>query len=424
MSNETLPQPYQWTFRRVIWATLLIVFVGLSFWVIYRSSQAIFILFIAILFGTVIRPAVNWLYSRGISRTAGAIFIYLLLFVLLIVFLLLLFPLIADQSEKIFILVPIYYQRIREWFMGASDPLISQLGRLLPVYLSIPMLARETGQDVLNSAAREFSDVTFIAKVIITAMVTPLLAFYWTLYGPRAIQSLLLIFSTNQRERVRELIAAMESKISSYVVGQSILCLVIGILALIAYVIIGLPNALTLAIVAGLLEAIPVIGPFLGAVPAAIIALTLGPTQLLWVIVATVVIQQIENSFLVPRVMKKTVGVNPFVTLLALFAFSSLLGIPGALMAIPIAAMLQLLLDYFVFEPNSAEADISTGRDYASRLRYEAQDLMQDLRKHVRLKRGGSDSKVKQIDQVLDEIEAITTDLDALLAQVSTKGEA
>ena len=74
--------------------------------------------------------------------------------------------------------------------------------------------------------------------------------------------------------------------------------------------------------------------------------------------------------------MRKAVGVNPFVSLLALFAFSSLFGIAGALMAIPIAAIIQLLLDRFLFHPTVMEAEVSTGRDYASRLRYEAQDLI------------------------------------------------
>jgi hypothetical protein len=120
--------------------------------------------------------------------------------------------------------------------------------------------------------------------------------------------------------------------------------------------------------------------------------------------------------------MRKAVGVNPFVSLLAIFAFSSLFGLAGALMAIPMAAILQLLLDRFVFHPAVMEPEISTGRDYASRLRYEAQDLAQDLRKQARLKKWGSDLRIKQIDQVMDEIEALTTDLDALLAQVNTSG--
>ena len=164
------------------------------------------------------------------------------------------------------------------------------------------------------------------------------------------------------------------------------------------------------------------VGPLLGAIPAALVALSIAPSKLVWVVVATLVIQQVENSLLVPRVMRKSVGVNPFVSLLALFAFSSLLGIAGALMAIPIAAIIQLLLDRYIFGPGAVEPEVSAGRDYASRLRYDAQDLAQDLRKQARLKKGGSDLRVKQIDQVMDEIEAITTDLDSLLAQVKTPG--
>ena len=133
--------------------------------------------------------------------------------------------------------------------------------------------------------------------------------------------------------------------------------------------------------------------------------------------------QQVENIILIPRVMNKSVGVNPFVGLLAIFAFSSLFGIPGALMAIPIAAILQLLLDRFVFHPAAMEPEVSTGRDFSSRLRYEAQALAQDLRKQARLKKGCSARRVRQVDQVMDEIEAITTDLDALLAQDHTSGE-
>jgi len=96
--------------------------------------------------------------------------------------------------------------------------------------------------------------------------------------------------------------------------------------------------------------------------------------------------------------------------------------LPGALMAIPMAAIIQLLLERFVFHPAAMEPSITAGRDLASRLRYEAQALVQDLRKQARLKKTGSDLRIKQLDQMMDEIETLTTDLDALLAQVHTSG--
>ena len=423
MTFHPPPQKYNWTFRQVVWATLVLVFVALGFWLLYRFNQVVFMLFIAIVLGTVIRPIVTWLHRRGLPRMAGLIFVYILMLTLLISFVLLLVPLIIKQGTVIAAAVPGYYQSLREWMINYPNQLIVRLGTFLPA--TLPTLApvlQQTGPQVLATAEQALGYVSMTAKTIFTAIVILVLAFYWTLDGPRTIQSLLLLVPQDQRESINILISAMETKVSSFIAGQGVLCLIIGILALVAYLLIGLPNALVLALIAGIMEAIPMIGPLLGAAAAGLVALSIAPVKLVWVILATVIIQQLENNLLVPRVMRKAVGVNPFVTLLAFFAFSSFFGIAGALMAIPMAAIIQLLLDRFVFRTAVLESEVSSGRDYASRLRYEAQNLAQDLRKQARLKKGGSALRIQQIDQVLDEIETITTDLDALLAQVHTSG--
>jgi predicted PurR-regulated permease PerM len=422
MAPHPPSQPYPWTIRRIMWATLVLVFVALSFWLLYRFNQVIFILFIAIVMGTVIRPVVTWLHRRGLPRIAGVILVYFLLLTIIIGFALLLFPLIVEQGTTIAAAIPGYYQNLREWMVNDPNQLIGRLSEFLPATLPGLEPVQQTGQQMLASAGQALGYVTSTAKAIFIATAILLLAFHWTLDGPRAIRSLLLLLPKDQRESSSELILAMETKVGAYIAGQGLLCLVIGALALVAYLLIGLPNAFVLALVAGVLEAVPMIGPLLGAIPAVMVALSIAPIKLIWVIVATVIIQQLENSLLVPRVMRKAVGVNPFVSLLAIFAFSSLFGIAGALMAIPITAIIQLLLDRFVFHPGRMESQVSAGRDYASRLRYEAQDLAQDLRKQARLKKEGSNRGVTQTDQVMDEIEAITTDLDSLLAQVNTSG--
>jgi predicted PurR-regulated permease PerM len=412
-------QPYDWSFRRVVWATLVLISVLLGFWLLYRFNQVIFNLFIAIVIGTVIRPAVTWLYQRGLPRMAGVILVYLLLLLLLTGFLLLLFPLISEQSTTIAAAMPDYYQNLRGWLVNNPNQFLVGLSEFLPATLPNLKPVQQTGQELMASAGQVAGYLRSLAKVIFLAIVILVLAFYWTLDGPRIIQSFLLLLPQGQRESIRDLFSAMESKVGFYIVGQGILCLVIGIMALLAYSLIGLPNALVLALIAGVLEAVPMIGPLLGAIPAGLVALSIAPDKLIWVIVATVIIQQLENSLLVPRVMSKAVGVNPFVTLLALFAFSSLFGLAGALMAIPMAAMIQLALNHFVFQTATVEMEVSEGRDYASRLRYEAQDLIQDLRKQARLKKRGSDLTVKQLEQVMDEIETITTNLDGLLARTN-----
>ena len=413
-----------WTFWRVVWATLVLAVVGLSFWLLYRFHQVLFILFIAIIMGTVLRPSVSWLQRRGIPGVPSVILVYLLLLALLIGFALLLVPVIVEQTTTITAAVPDSYQNLRDWIVSHPNPLITQLSSFLPATLSLLDPGQSTGQEVLDTAGQALGYLGSASKGIFTGAAILLLAFYWTLDGPRTIRSLLLLAPISQRESGRELITAMETKVGAYVAGQSLLCLIVGLLALIAYLTIGLPYALVLALVAGVMEAVPLVGPLLGAVPAALVALTLGPDKLGWVVVATIVIQQIENSLLVPRVMRKAVGVNPFVSLLALFAFSSLLGIPGALMAIPMAAIIQLLLNRFVFDRGALEPELSSGRDLGSRLRYEAQDLAQDLRRQARLTKAGSDHTIRQTDWVMDEIETLATDLDMLLAETNGTGVA
>ena len=424
MSLNKSSDSYDWTFPRVVWATLVFVSVILGFWLLYRFNQVVFILFIAIVMGTVLRPVVTWLHQRGLSRTISMLLVYLVLGSLFVGFVLLLFPLIVEQSTTIAAAVPGYYHSLRTWAVNYPNQFIVSLSKFLPVTLPtlIPSAVQQTGQEVVASAGQALSYISQAARAGFIAIVILVLVFYWTLDGPRIIQSFLLLVPQDQRESISELLSSMETKVGSYIAGQGLLCLIIGMLSLVAYLIVGLPNALVLALLAGVLEALPMIGPLLGAIPAALVALSIGPDKLIWIIVTTIIIQQLENSLLVPRVMGKAVGVNPFVTLLAIFAFSSLFGIAGALMAIPMAAIIQLLLERFVFHQTAPEPEVAIGRDYASRLRYETQDLAQDLRKQARLKKGGSTLKVKQIDQVMDEIEAITTDLDTLLAQVHISG--
>src|SRR5258706_13601763 len=115
MTLNISSEPHNWTFQRVVGATLVLISILLGFWLLYRFNQVVFILFIAIVIGTVIRPAVAWLHQRGLSRTMGIMLVYLVLLILFIGFALLLFPLIVEQAATIAAALPGYYQSLREW---------------------------------------------------------------------------------------------------------------------------------------------------------------------------------------------------------------------------------------------------------------------------------------------------------------------
>jgi len=151
----------------------------------------------------------------------------------------------------------------------------------------------------------------------------------------------------------------------------------------------------------------------LGAVPAVLIALSVSPAKAIYVVAASLVIQELENHLLVPRVMKRSVGVNSMVTLLALLAFTPLLGLMGAILAIPMAAIVQLFINRFVLTPLQTEIQPTNGRDQLSRLRYEAQELTLDVRKQMR----ENDHIDGSEQEVVDSLESIALELDQLLSQ-------
>jgi predicted PurR-regulated permease PerM len=213
----------------------------------------------------------------------------------------------------------------------------------------------------------------------------------------------------------------MGGTIGSYFRGQAILCVLVGILSLLGYWLIGLPYALGLALVMAIFEAVPMIGPTLGAIPAILVAFSTTPEQVLWVLGVVMVIQVLENNLLVPRVMNQSVGVNPIVSILSIAAFGSLFGLGGAILAIPLAAMLQIVFTRLFFRLPSADELVvvaqpagRTERNVASKIRLQAQELVVDVRKSLR----SDDSAVEpEIEKIQDNLEAIALELDSLLSR-------
>src|SRR4030067_1916413 len=154
MALQPTSQLDQWTFRRGLGAILVLVFVALSFWLLYRFNQVVFILFIAIVIGTVIRPVVTWLHRRGLPRMAGVILVYFMLLGLLIGFVLVLFPLVVEQSTTIATAVPGYYQSLREWMVNYPNQSIVRLSRFLPATLPGLQPIQQTAQQMLASAGQ------------------------------------------------------------------------------------------------------------------------------------------------------------------------------------------------------------------------------------------------------------------------------
>jgi predicted PurR-regulated permease PerM len=427
--NVASPWVQEWSPRRVILATITIAFVLLVFFLLYRFWAVLFIFAFAILVGTALRPAVDWLSARKIPRLHSQILVYILLLALIVGFILLALPLILEQVTLVSSQVSDIYGQVRAVLVQSPSDILQSLGFRLPTQFEVEDLVQNPAPGTagpqeppasMDTVSEAFQYSGLIIRGLFTVIAIFLMSFYWMLEGDRAVRSFALLAPANHREDLRNIIQAIELKLGAFLLGQLILCLAIGILQLIAYLIIGLPNALVLAIFAGVMEAVPTIGPILGAIPAILVAATIEPGKVIWVLVATVIIQQIENNLLVPRVMDKSVGVRPLVTLLALAGLSSVFGLAGAVLAIPIAAIVRLLINRFVVQPDETAQIEFPGRDRLSYLRYQAQEIAQDSRKLVRYKDGDTGITGDPLEEAIEEL---ANDLDRLLSQANYQEE-
>lgn len=404
-----------WTGQRVVLTTLGALLVVLGFWLVFRFYSVAFILFAALVLGTVIRPAVDWLHRRGIRREVGVILVYLALLALLVGFILLLAPLLVEQTTAIIVKLPAYYQGLQASLARSPSALLQRLAWQLPAEPTLGLPGGMGEGLSLGAIGQTLGYVGALWRMLFIGTAILVLAFYWTLNGQRMIHTGMLHFPVEHREGWHRLISEMETKVGAYVRGISILSLVVGVMATIAYLLIGLPSALVLGLLAGIFEAVPVIGPFLGAVPPVLLALSVAPEKAIWVVIATIVIQQLEGQLLVPRVMDKAVGVSPIVTILAILAFSAQFGLAGALLAIPMAALIQILLNAVVVKHESADHDQPASRDQVGALQYQAHELIQDVRSQMRYK--PQDASDEENDEIEDLIEVAALRLDEALAQ-------
>lgn len=419
-----------WTPRRIALATLIALGVGLLFFILYRFYMVVFIFFVALTLQLAMKPIVTWMRKRGLPPTVAVALVYILFLVLCVFFIWIAVPLLVEQVRSVTQQLPDYYTNFRRWLLDSDTRFVRAFSIALPPdpsFLSSTMSAAgtEVSEDeaILNAMVSTWEAVKTTSHAIFIFISVLMLSYYWMLEGDTITRRGLMLVSPQRREEIRTILAEIEAKIGSYFRGQAILCLVVGGLSTIAYFVIGLPYALGLGIFMGVMEAIPMLGPILGAIPALLIALTMTPEKIYWVVGVIYLIQFLENNLLVPKIMDQSVGVHAIVTILAIAAFGILFGLGGAILAIPLAAILQILFNRFVLEvPTGDEnsnrlATTVVDRGEIGALRVEAQDLSNDLRKSVR-KAPETRNLNEEFADVEDMLEAIVDDLDGLLSQV------
>lgn len=335
---EPAPQPSRPGLTPV--SLFLVLLLG---YVIIRAQLVLVLVILAILFATVIERPVTELAKRHVPRGLAILMMYALIIGGIVLGSILASPLISSEAEDFREAGPTQVRELRnDWRVSdngiLAGPGVNLLDRVL------------TEIDNPSSPDEEVTVgiVTGVGGGLLGALTVFVIAFYYLTEKAFLRQLVLGQIRLESRERVTRTWDAVEAQLGRWLRGQFTLCLIIGTLSLIGYGSMGVQFWPLLGLWAGITEIIPIVGPWIGGAPAVIIAMTQGWDKAIMVTIFVVILQFLENSVLVPRVMRGAVGLSPLTVFVAILAGTQMLGIIGALLAIPVAAAVQVILSEYL----------------------------------------------------------------------------
>jgi predicted PurR-regulated permease PerM len=317
---------------------LIVAAVVLSLALLWAARAVVLLVFIAAVLAAGIAPVVRrvrllWRYQfrRKLSRGPAVMIVYL--------------PFLALVVTVGVLIVPRFIADTRE--LGQQLPMLIEQNILMPLERFVPLGAvrAELREGIELPRSQVFAFMRNAATAIASAFAVLFMVAYMLIDAERLRNLVLLVYPPEERGRRRRTLRHIASRMSSWLSGQLLLCGIIGAATFIALAALGVPYALPLAIIAAVGEMIPVIGPTVGAVPALAIALLHSRWQFWAVLIFMVVLQKAENLFIVPRVMARKVSISPLAIFIAFMIGASVLGVVGAILAVPVAAIAQVAFD-------------------------------------------------------------------------------
>jgi predicted PurR-regulated permease PerM len=319
------PQKIEISQKTIVFTVGFLLFL----WFLYQIRSIIVLLFISFILMTAVHPLVKLARKVKIPVLAVMLIVYIGIIALLSTVVASLAPAVVSQTRGLSQALPTYLHSLEDVLNTQFDP--SLVGSYLN---SIPT-------NILKLAAGAASNILNILAVFF-------IGYYLVVERPHLHRYLMRFFPERDAEaRAESLIHAVEHRVGGWVTGELTLMLVIGLMTYVGLILLGIPYALPLAILAGLLEAVPNIGPTISAIPAILIGLTISPLVAIGAFAMSILIQQLENNLIVPKIMQSATGTKPLVTILVLLIGVTLGGVVGAILAMPIFLAIQTVMSEF-----------------------------------------------------------------------------
>lgn len=314
------------SYKTIIFTTAFLAGV----WFLIQIRDIIILVFLSLLLLAAFLKPVEWLTNHRIPRILAIIIVYLVL--------------IALISFAIGIIVPPLVSQTSD-LISKFPQIISTINDFL-IFNKIPV--QDLSRTLSGQIQQVISNVFSISRAILSSIFLVLTLFVFTFYllleWKKVIKLISSPFSGRQEKLISNIISKVENGLGHWVRGQLSLSIIVGLLTFIGLTLLGVPFALPLALVAGILEIVPIIGPIVSAIPAVLVALTVSPVLALAVIALFFIVQQLENHLIVPFVMSKVVGLQPPVVIISLLIGAKLAGIGGAFLAVPVVVVGKIIL--------------------------------------------------------------------------------
>ena len=329
--------------KLILWTIAMTALAVIVLWAAYQVRNVLLLIYVSGLLAIGFSPIVRLIErqkllpigTRRFPRWLAILVLYVFIIGTLTAIGFMIFPPLVRQSQQLWSEIPAMFERAQQWLLDKG-------------LLSEHLTWREAVEraDVSRGGERAvgtvFSALTGVVGGIFGLVTILILTFYFLVEAGRLRETLLELFARRNRTKVDAAIREITMKVSAWLGGQLMLGAVIGVTTAIGLWLMDIPFFYVLALIAGVGELIPVVGPILSAIPAVAVASTVSFQKVIFVIIFFVLQQQFENHVLVPKVMERQVGVSPVTVILALLIGGNLLGIAGAILAVPTAAILQV----------------------------------------------------------------------------------
>ena len=331
----------------VAWSTLGALGI---LWVGILVGSKIAIIFPPLVLGIAIiyllNPVVSWLERRHLPRLVGSVLAYVLLVALFSAAAFFIVPILVEQGQDL-------ADRFPELVEDAQDEISSLADSMgLSVDVSLPTgqevsdwFSDPANQDIIRSQLGTVADWTLnVFQAVLVALVAPVIAFYLLLDLPSVSDRIRNLVPTFWRDEAIHLFVQISTAVGGFVRGQLVVAFIVGVMTSIGFWIIDLPFWLLIGMISGFFNIIPFVGPWVAGALGSLAGLTSGdPSKALWAALVALVVQQIDNHFVSPVVLRATVRLHPATVLLALFAGGAVGGLFGVLMAVPTVAVIKIV---------------------------------------------------------------------------------